>query len=207
MGRGDAHRALAEADPAMAALIERFGRLRISDRRAGSAKPDAFGTLVRIVVGQQVSSQAARTIHGRLVEAFGGPPAPADVVGAVETLRGAGLSGRKASYVDGLGRMIVDGELDLASLDALPDEEVIERLVEVRGLGRWSGEMFLISHLERPDVLSAGDLGIRRGVQTAMALDELPAGKEVLEIGERWRPNRTLASLYLWRSVGDAPQE
>jgi DNA-3-methyladenine glycosylase II len=207
MRRGDAHRALAEADPAMAALVERFGRLEIADRRAGAAKPDAFGTLVRIVVGQQVSSQAARTIHGRLVEAFGGPPAPADVVGAVETLRGAGLSGRKASYVEGLGRMIVNGELDLAALEALPDEEVIERLVEVRGLGRWSGEMFLISHLERPDILSAGDLGIRRGVQIAMALEELPAGDEVLEIGERWRPHRTLASLYLWRSVGDAPQD
>jgi 3-methyladenine DNA glycosylase/8-oxoguanine DNA glycosylase len=190
----------------MAALVERHGPLTLAGRRGGETKPDAFAALVRIVVAQQVSSPAARRIHERLIDAFDGrSPTPADALAGGERLRGAGLSGRKVEYVQGIARLVADGELDLEALAPLADEEVVARLGEIRGLGRWSGEMFLISHLERSDVLSSGDLGIRRGVQLAQGLAELPSPEAVARIAERWRPHRTLASLYLWREVSGEP--
>ena len=188
----------------MAELVERHGELSLEGRRRG-AKPDPFGALVGIVAAQQLSSKAARTIEGRIEDAFGGAlPTPAQALrGAVE-LRDAGLSGRKVEYIQEIARLADSGELGLDELEALPDAEVIERLVAVRGLGRWSGEMYLISYLERPDVLSGGDLGIRRGIQVALDLPELPTPEAAEEIGERWRPHRTLASFYLWREASVA---
>jgi DNA-3-methyladenine glycosylase II len=194
---------LAGADPAMGALIERLGDRSAATRRRGAPKPDAYGALLRTVVGQQISSQAARAIYGRLLDLFGGrTPAPAEILAAKESeLRGVGLSGRKVEYIRDLAAHVQSGELELDRLDELSDQEVIDEIVAVRGFGRWSAEMFLIFHLERPDVLAGDDLGIRKAVQLLLGLDEMPTPSEVLEIGERWRPNRSLASIYLWESL------
>lgn len=201
----DPYAALAELDPVMAELIERDGRLSLKGRRRGP-KPDPFGALVSIVVAQQLSSKAARTIDERIEEAFGDRrPNAAEAARATRELRGAGLSGRKVEYIQGIAQLAESGELDLDALEKLPDDQVIERLSALRGLGRWSGEMYLISYLERPDVLSGGDLGIRRGIQVALGLSEMPSAEETEEIGERWRPQRTLASFYLWREASVAP--
>jgi DNA-3-methyladenine glycosylase II len=194
---------LAAADPVMGELIERLGKHSVATRRRGVPKPDAYGALLRTVIAQQVSSKAARAIHGRVMEAFGGrTPSPAEIHAADESvLRGAGLSGRKVEYIRDLARHIETGELELDRLDELSDEEVIAEIVAIRGFGRWSAEMFLIFHLERPDVLSGGDLGIRKAVQLLYGFDEIPTPEQVVEIAERWRPHRSLASIYLWESL------
>jgi DNA-3-methyladenine glycosylase II len=201
---------LAAADPKMAALIERVGEIDLETRlrRRSEERPaDAYGALLRAIVGQQLSTKAARTIYGRILELFGGStPAPEQLLEAGEAdLRAAGLSGRKVSYVRDLASHVIEGELELDRLDRLADEEVVAEIVAVRGLGAWTAEMFLLFHLERPDVLSGGDLGIRKAVQIEYGLEEMPAPARVLEIGEPWRPHRSLASLYLWESLANAP--
>jgi DNA-3-methyladenine glycosylase II len=202
--------ALAASDPTMAALIERVGEIDLATRlaRHSEERPaDAYGALLRAIVGQQLSTKAARTIYLRVLELFGGrTPAPERLLEASEEeLRGCGLSGRKVEYVRDLASHALSGELELDRLDELPDEQVIEEIVAVRGLGQWTAEMFLIFHLERPDVLSGGDLGIRKAVGIEYGLDGMPAPQQVLEIGEPWRPHRSLASLYLWESLANAP--
>jgi DNA-3-methyladenine glycosylase II len=194
---------LAASDPAMAKLIERLGERSVAQRRRGEPKPDAYGALLRTVVGQQVSSKAARAIYGRVLDVFAGrTPSPKQILAATEAdLRGAGLSGRKVEYIRDLAAHVESGELELDRLDQLSDEQVIEEIVTVRGLGRWSAEMFLIFHLERPDVISGGDLGIRRAIQLTYGMKEMPTPAEVEEIGERWKPHRSLASIYLWESL------
>ena len=196
---------LAASDPVMAELIERLGERSPARRRRGEPKPDAYGALLRTVVGQQLSSKAARTIYGRILDLFDGKtPTPKQILAASESdLRGAGLSGRKVEYIRDLAAHVQNGELELDRLEELSDEEVIEEIVAVRGFGQWSAEMFLIFHLERPDVVSGGDLGIRKAVQLAYGLDEMPTPAEVVEIAERWRPHRSLASIYLWESLAD----
>lgn len=205
-----ARKQLAAADPTMAALIERIGKIDIATRlrRRSEERPaDAYGALLRAIVGQQLSTKAARTIYGRVLEIFdGGTPSPEQLLEADEAdLRAAGLSGRKVEYVRDLASHVIEGELELDRLDQLPDEQVVEEIVAVRGLGVWTAEMFLIFHLERPDVLSGGDLGIRKAVQIEYGLEEMPTPTRVLEIGEPWRPQRSLASLYLWESLANAP--
>lgn len=198
-----AHTELAASDPAIASIIERIDSTSI-EGRLEARTADRFEALARIVCGQQVSTAAARTIWGRVREGFGGAPTPDQLIvdGAEEKLRGAGLSGRKASYIIGIAEAIVAGELRPDELDEASDEEVIERLVALRGLGRWSAEMFLIFDLGRPDVFSGGDLGLRQGIRIACGMDEPPTPQEAVEIAERWSPNRSLASLYLWEAVG-----
>ena len=183
----------------MAALIERIDRSVIEDRLA-DRDPDRFLALARIIAGQQVSTAAARTVWARVVDAFDGKPTPEALIAAdgEEKLRAAGLSGRKASYMAGIAAAVAGEGYARTQLDDLDDEEVIERLVSLRGLGRWSAEMFLIFDLRRPDVFSGGDLGLRRGIQIAHELDEPPTPDEAVAIAERWSPNRSLASLYLW---------
>ncbi|MGH2981597.1 MAG: DNA-3-methyladenine glycosylase family protein [Solirubrobacterales bacterium] len=194
---------LSASDPAMARLIERLGDRSVAQRRRGEPRPDAYGALLRTVVGQQLSSKAARTIYGRILEMFEGTtPSPDEILAASESdLRGAGLSGRKVSYIRDLAAHVRSGELELDRLEELSDAEVIEEIVAVRGFGRWSAEMFLIFHLERPDVISGGDLGIRKAIQLVDGLEEMPTPDQVIEIGERWRPHRSLASIYLWESL------
>ncbi len=199
----DPHAALAASDPAIARLIAEIDAGSIETRLRGR-DADRFVALARIVTGQQVSTAAARTIWGRVLDAFGGPPTPEAITagGGEETLRTAGLSGRKASYIVGIAEAIVSGELRPHELDDASDEEVIETLIALRGLGRWSAEMFLIFDLGRPDVFSGGDLGLRHGIRIAFGLDEPPTPEEAVAIAERWAPHRSLASLYLWQAVG-----
>jgi DNA-3-methyladenine glycosylase II len=194
----------------MAALIERVGEIDIAtrlQRRSEERPADAYGALLRAIVGQQLSTKAARTIYGRILDLFeGSTPTPEQLLEAEETdLRAAGLSGRKVEYIRDLASHVIEGELELDRFDRLSDAEVIEEIVAVRGLGVWTAEMFLIFHLERPDVLSGGDLGIRKAVQIEYGLDEMPTPTKVMEIGERWSPQRSLASLYLWESLANAP--
>lgn len=197
---------LRRADPVLRALIDAGGPLRPEERTRGRPA-DPYGALVRSIVGQQLSTKAARTIYERLCALFGGgPPSPEQLLAADhEALRAAGLSNAKATYLRDLARHVVDGSLELDRLDELSDEEIIAELTAVKGLGRWTAEMFLIFHLERPDVLSGGDLGIRRAIQVEYGLDEMPTPARVMAIGEPWRPHRSLASLYLWESLAAAP--
>jgi DNA-3-methyladenine glycosylase II len=162
---------------------------------------------VRSIVGQQLSTKAARTIYERLIDLFGGKtPSPGELLAAdPEAIRAAGLSRPKVSYLRSLAEHVESGELELARLSELSDEEVSEQLTAVKGLGQWTADMFLIFHLGRPDVLPVGDLGIRRAVERAYGLPELPDAARLIEIGESWRPNRSLASLYLWRSLDSVP--
>jgi DNA-3-methyladenine glycosylase II len=205
-----ARKALAAADPTMAELIDRVGKIDLATRlrRRKEERPaDAYGALLRAIVGQQLSTKAARTIYLRVLDLFGGTtPSPEQLLEASEEdLRGCGLSGRKTEYVRDLARHVLSGELELDRLGELGDEEVIEEIVAVRGLGRWTAEMFLLFHLQRPDVLSGGDLGIRKAIQVEYGLEEMPTPTRVLEIGEPWRPHRSLASLYLWESLAAVP--
>ena len=205
-----ARKALAASDPKMAALIERVGKIDLATRlkRRQEERPaDAYGALLRAIVGQQLSTKAARTIYLRVLDLFGGTtPSPEQLLEADEVdLRACGLSGRKTEYVRDLAAHVLSGELELERLEELDDEQVIEEIVAIRGLGQWTAEMFLLFHLQRPDVLSGGDLGIRKAIQIEYGLEEMPSPRRVLEIGERWRPHRSLASLYLWESLAAVP--
>ena len=205
-----ARKALAASDPTMAALIARVGEIDIATRmkRRKEERPeDPYGALLRAIVGQQLSTKAARTIYLRVVDLFGGTtPTPEQLLEAKEEdLRGCGLSGRKTEYVRDLAAHVISGELELDRLPELDDEEVIAEIVAVRGLGQWTAEMFLLFHLQRPDVLSGGDLGIRKAIQIEYGLEKMPPPTQVLEIGEPWRPHRSLASLYLWESLAAVP--
>ena len=204
-GRGRAR--LRASDPVLAGVIESVGRLPSS--REGRPEPDDhYGALVRTIAGQQLSVLAARSIYGRLTARFGGrPPTPAEILAEEpEELRAAaGLSRAKVGYLRSLAEHVVSGELELERLDELEDEQVIAELVAVKGLGLWSAQMFLMFHLERPDVLPTGDLGIRRAMQLAYELPELPEPAAMERIAEPWRPYRTLACRYLWRSLYNEP--
>ncbi|MGH3147694.1 MAG: DNA-3-methyladenine glycosylase family protein [Rubrobacter sp.] len=202
--RGDAGflHLLSCGDPTIASLVETIGPLSVEERRRGRPD-DAYGTLVRSIVGQQLSTVAARTIYERLTALFDHrPPTPAELLAAdKEALRACGLSRPKISYLCDLARHVLEGTLDLPALRELPDNEVASRLVAVKGIGQWSADMFLIFHLARPDVLPVGDLGIRRAVERAYDLPELPDAETLHAIAATWRPERTLACLYLWESL------
>lgn len=194
------------ADPVLAALIEAGGPLDPAERRRGRPE-DAYGALLRSIVGQQLSTKAARTIYTRVCALFDDcVPSPAQLLAAdPDALRGAGLSRAKVAYLRDLAEHVEDGRLELDRLDDLADEEIVAELTAIKGLGRWTAEMFLMFHLGRPDVLPVGDLGIRRAVERAYGLAQLPAEPELERIAEPWRPQRTLACLYLWRSLDNAP--
>ncbi len=195
---------LAAADPKLGRLIELIDAKVVAERAADRDR-NLFVALARTIVGQQVSTAAARTIWGRVCVEFGSEQPGAELfVGpdAEARLRACGLSGRKASYVIGIAETVVAEELLLEELLEMEDEAVIEALVALRGLGRWSAEMILMFDLARPDVFSGGDLGLRKGIQIAYALPEPPTPEEAIAIAERWSPHRTLASLYLWEAVG-----
>jgi DNA-3-methyladenine glycosylase II len=197
---------LSKSDPVMARLVNEHGPLDEKQRRRGRP-PDAYGALVRSIVGQQLSTKAALTIYGRMTELFdGSTPSPRELLEVdPELIRKAGLSRAKVSYLRDLAEHVEDGEVDLERLPELPDDEVSEQLTAIKGLGQWTVDMFLIFHLGRPDVLPVGDLGIRRAVQTEYGLDELPDAGELERIAEPWRPHRSLACLYLWSSLDNVP--
>ena len=197
---------LRASDPVMRRLIDEHGPLDEEERRRGRPL-EPYGALIRSIVGQQLSTKAARTIYERLTDLFGGKtPSPAELLAAdPEDVRSAGLSRPKVSYLRSLAQHVESGELELARLSELPDEEVSAQLTAVKGLGQWTADMFLIFHLGRPDVLPVGDLGVRRAVERAYELPELPDAERLTEIAEPWRPHRSLASLYLWHSLDNEP--
>jgi DNA-3-methyladenine glycosylase II len=199
-------RGLMRADKVMRRLMEERGPIRPEIDRRGS-RPDPYEAIARAIVGQQLSTRAARSIWEKLLGLFGGelPEPQALLRKRPQTLRKAGLSNAKVEFLRDLARRITDGRLDLGRLRDLPDEDVVAELIEVKGVGRWTAEMFLIFHLGRPDVVSVGDLGIRRAVQIAYGMEDLPGPEELEKIAEEWRPRRTLACLYLWRSLDNAP--
>jgi DNA-3-methyladenine glycosylase II len=197
---------LRDGDPVMSRLIDEHGaivRRDLKQERAG----DAYGALLRSIVGQQLSTKAARTIYGRMLELFDGhAPTPRQLLAVdPDKIRAAGLSRPKISYLRDLAEHVEKGELELDRLDDLPDDEVIEQLTAVKGLGEWSAHMFLMFHLRRPDVLPVGDQGIRRAVQVQYRLRKLPDPKRLEKIAKPWRPYRTLACLYLWSSLDNKP--
>jgi DNA-3-methyladenine glycosylase II len=191
----------------MRALIDEIGPLDTEERMRGRPA-DAYGALVRSIVGQQLSTRSARAIYGRLVDRYGGrPPTPEEVLADdPDELRvAAGLSHAKVRYLRSLAEHVVDGSLELDRLEQLSDEEVAAELIAVRGIGLWSAQVFLMFHLQRPDIVASGDLGIRRAVMLHYGLDVLPAPAVVEEIAERWRPYRTIACRFLWRSLAATP--
>jgi DNA-3-methyladenine glycosylase II len=169
---------------------------------------DHYAALVRAIVGQQLSTIAARAIYGRLLERFGGHPPTTEQILAddAEELRVAvGLSHAKVSYLRSLAEHVVSGQLQLDRLEQLSDEDVMAALIAVKGIGEWSAHMFLMFQLGRPDVLAVGDLGIRRAAERAYELPALPTPAELTALAEPWRPYRTAGCLVLWHSLGNAP--
>jgi DNA-3-methyladenine glycosylase II len=167
---------------------------------------DPFKALVRAIVGQQLSAKAAATIFSRFEALFEAFPTPMQVVAvADDRLRAVGLSTQKLGYLRDLCSRIEQGQLPLDVLDHLDDEAVIEKLTCVKGVGRWTAEMFLIFRLQRPDVLPLGDLGIIKAVQRAYKLRKAPSADRLARIGEAWRPYRSVACWYLWASLNNEP--
>lgn len=192
-------RNLKRADPVLASVIERVGPCRFRPRSQGTH----FHALLRAIVYQQLSGKAAGTILDRVLQLYGSRyPRPAELLATPEdSLRVAGLSRQKLAYLRDLATKVESGEVPLARVGRLPDEEVIGHLTRVKGIGRWTAQMFLIFRLGRPDVLPELDLGIQNAIQRAYNLPKRPAPAHVLEIGGRWRPHATIASWYLWRSL------
>jgi DNA-3-methyladenine glycosylase II len=194
--------ALRRADPVLAGVIDEVRPVDMDAWRARWAPGDRFGLLARVIVGQQISARAAAAIFARL-RALMGTDAPAEAVARAsdDELRAAGLSRNKVASLRDLAERTLDGRLELDRLDELSDEEVAAQLVAVRGIGRWTADLFLLGALGREDVLPAGDLRLRSVVRAAYDLDALPSEREVRELGERWRPHRSLATAYLysWR--------
>jgi DNA-3-methyladenine glycosylase II len=193
-----ARRTLMRRDPRLGAVIKRVGRCCLPDSRTH----DPFAALVRVIMAQQLSGKAASTIYGR-VEALAGGPA-ALTPGRLRTLdagalRAAGVSRPKIAYLYDLSERVDDGRLDLHVLDTHADEEVIATITAVKGLGRWSAEMFLMFRLNRPDIFPVGDLGIVKGMQRLFGMKRRPAVSTMIRLAEPWRPYRSLAAWYLWR--------
>jgi len=198
---------LRAADPVLRAIIDRYGPDGLLERREGG-QTEHYGALVRAIVGQQLSTKAAAAIYRRLADRFGGDaPTPQEVLAddPEEMRAAAGLSHAKVAFLRSLAEHALDGSLELDKLDQLSDDEVVAELTAVKGIGVWSAHMFLMFHLERPDVLAVGDLGIRKAMMVAYGLDEMPLAMAMEAIAEPWRPYRTLACRYLWRSLNNEP--
>ena len=203
-GYARARRFLMRKDPVLGAAIKAIGACGMADRQ----RKDHLSALVSAIVSQQLSTKAAATIFGRFVALFPDnhiPDAAAIAAQSDAALRAVGLSGQKVGYMRDLSARLMDGRLLLDELETLPDEQVIERLVAVKGFGRWTAEMFLMFRLHRPDVLPAGDLGIVVAIQRLYRLRKRPDARRVLKIGEAWKPYRSVASWYLWQTLRDAP--
>jgi DNA-3-methyladenine glycosylase II len=194
---------LAKRDRVMKKLIPKLGEARLQSRG------DAFTTLARSIVGQQISVKAAQSVWDRFAALIDGPShriAPAAVLAlAVETLRGAGLSARKVEYLRDLSAHFVEGTVHVKAWASMDDEAIIEELVAIRGIGRWTAEMFLIFHLMRPNVLPLDDLGLIKGISQHYFSGEPVSRAEAREVGEAWAPYRSVATWYLWRSLDPLP--
>ena len=187
------------ADAKLAAVIERVGPFRLRPRVDGTH----FDAVCRSIIYQQLSGKAAATIHGRVMALYGNRAPTPDELAATgdEMLRGAGLSRQKLSYLKDLAARVSTGDVPIESLHELPDDAVIDALVRVKGVGRWTAQMFLMFRLGRPDVLPELDLGIQNAIRRAYGLRKRPLPARVTKIGGAWAPYRTVASWYLWRSL------
>jgi DNA-3-methyladenine glycosylase II len=187
----------------MKKLIPRFGEARLQSRG------DAFTTLARSIVGQQISVKAAQSVWDRFAEAVGGPShrlVPGGVLALdVPALRAAGLSVRKAEYLLDLAQHFESGQVHVRQWQQMDDEAIIEELVAIRGIGRWTAEMFLIFHLMRPNVLPLDDLGLLKGISINYFSGEPVSRAEARELGEGWAPFRSVATWYIWRSLDPLP--
>lgn len=194
---------LGRADPVLHELIREFGApdpFAFPDE--GRTTGNNFAGMVLHIVAQQISIKVALVIYDRLAEALGGAPTPDGVLARdLDQLRALGMSNSKAAYLHSLATAVATGDLAIDDLDPVRDDDVIAALTRVRGIGPWSAEMFLIHQLQRPDVLPAGDLGIRIAVQRAYALTDVPLIEQVRQRGTQWSPYRTFASALLWRSL------
>ena len=199
----DACKHLARRDRVMRKLIPRFGEGRLQSRG------DAFTTLARSIVGQQISVKAAQSVWDRFAGAVGGPPTrvPPAAVLELETaiLRAAGMSARKAEYLLDLAQHFATGQVHVAQWQQMDDEAIIDELVAIRGIGRWTAEMFLNFHLMRPNVLPLDDLGLLKGISVNYFSGEPVSRAEARELGEAWAPFRSVATWYIWRSLDPLP--
>ena len=194
-----AEAALTAADPRLGAVIAQVGRCTLLPRHEGTH----FTHLLRNIVYQQLSGRAAATIHGRLLEALGAAePTPAQLLAASDDqLRGCGLSVAKIRAARDLAARVDDGRLPLGAIETLPDEDVIDTLVQVRGIGPWTAQMFLMFRLGRPDVLPVLDLGVQKGAQRIYRLRSLPDAARLERLARNWRPWASVASWYCWRAL------
>ncbi|MSQ33400.1 MAG: DNA-3-methyladenine glycosylase 2 family protein [Dehalococcoidia bacterium] len=191
-------RALAQADPVLADIIRRVGRVTPPPPR------EPFDALVRAILYQQLAGSAAAAILRRFQALYPEaefPTPQALLATSDDALRSVGISRQKASYLKDLAARFADGTLSSSKLRSLPDDQLEAALTAVKGVGRWTADMFFIFTLHRLDVLPVGDLGLRKAVMGAYALSELPTPAELLALGERWRPYRSLATIYLWRDM------
>lgn len=198
---------LRDVDPVLAGLIDAVGAPDFEPDPERAAR-DHYAALLRAIVGQQLSTKVASVIWGRLLERYDGrAPSPRQVLedDADDLRTSVGLSRAKTTYLRSLAEHVLSGELDLDHAATLSDEELIAELTAVKGIGEWSAHMFLMFQLERPDVLAVGDLGVRRAVQIAYELEELPSRAHLEELGEPWRPYRSIACRVLWHSLDNAP--
>ncbi len=192
----DVMKHLTVADVRLAAIIKSVGAYEIKLRK------DPFQSLVEAIIYQQLAGSAADAIYRRFVKIYGRFPRPAQLLATKDfKLRDAGLSARKIEYLKDLASRVSDGRLKLTLLPKLPDEQVIEQVVQVKGIGRWTAEMFLIFCLGRQDVLPVGDLGLRKAMQKVYLLGELPSPATMSEIAQVWKPYCSIATWYLWKSL------
>lgn len=188
-------------DPAFGPLVAEAGPVEARRRQ-----PTHFQALLRSIVFQQLAGKAAQTIHGRVVEAVEGEVTPRAVLEADEdALRGAGLSGNKLRAIRDLAGKVADGDVPLDDVEELSDEDIVERLTRVWGIGRWTAEMFLMFQLLRPDVWPVGDLGVRKGWARIHGQEALPSAEELEALGEPYRPHRSAAAWYCYRAVEVLP--
>ncbi len=195
---------LRKADPRLAAVIDAVGTCTFEP----AAHLAHFTAISRSIVFQQLSGKAATTIYNRFAELFTDQTPTAVGLSGLsdEQLRGVGLSRQKIGYLRDFAARVNAGQVPIDSLHELPDDEIIAALVSVKGIGRWTAQMFLMFRLGRPDVLPDLDLGIQKGIQRAYRMRKLPTPKRVLEVGAKWAPHRTIASWYLWRSLDSAAE-
>ena len=187
---------LRAVDPRWSPIVDRVGPCLLRPKR------DPFSTLVRAIIGQQISTTAAQTVDKRLRLLAGDPHHPKRLIDTgLDGLRSCGLSGVKSRYILNLAEAVHEGRLPVTRLGRLTDDQIKERLTEIKGIGPWTAEMFLIFSLNRPDVLSSGDLGIRVGLRHFHGLLEMPKPSECEGLTDAWRPYRSIAMWYLWRVV------
>ena len=191
--------ALTRRDPELRKLVRVVGPCTMGD---GRVRRPHFAELARMICYQQLAGAAARTIHGRFEALFDGHPTPDAVLAAPDAaLRGAGLSAAKAASIRDLAARVDAGEVKLARMSRLPDDEIVRELTLVRGIGRWTAEMFLMFQLGRPDVWPVDDLGVRKGYGLIYGLPAMPKARDLDPLGERFRPYRSVVAWYCWRAV------